>query len=600
MISQHSVKTDPLYNWKPHSGFKMGLLTDIVLGDSCKYSSANQPCSTTHAHYQGVQIPPTASTSISSCSKSKAHVVFGDPKMVTVERNVSLTGADYKPPPLSTSKPVLVKPGVLIDSPHPSTHTVSQMYHSKTPTATSAAHIGLKTRQNLPIDDMHFKNFITTSQDAYPLKDIASLSITNAPVYKSSQGRPSHIHLGDLGMPRSYSTVQNTSFVNHPSEVYKPYNGHHQKSSSLTLGYAKTGSKDEGLDQTDMYTTTTGLMHKDLFDREKQLKMHPDMRCAASADVDTLSKQSGASHIVFGEVSTTRRKTEPSVTQRDYNYEMNDTNFDPTVTTSVRLDHNRSTLASMTHGIISAIEPDVTKRELESHSSSTFKPCTHLDLIQRRAAGTHSMGGSTPMRTSTETSSVPTGDPRHFTFGSFTTTSASAYPKYNTTNMPTHPILGENMTKSKVTFGEQDEINNQDVVCDRYTTTSQTAFPAYSKNELHSRYGIQSRPHSGLKSIVESSAGMANNYTCHQTDYPMRSIMGRRHTILPQLAKDHLLFPLCSKRVNSYETTTQECFAMRDGLAEGKTLGHVKTLRDSSIVFGDPLHVNFTKQHVYE
>lgn len=112
---------DKLYSWKKHSGFKMGLLTDIVMGDEHKFSGPSQYRSTMHADYTGHLLatpenslpkPPSADLSgpagkslgFTSSKKSEIHIVFGDPKMVSDERKHSMTDSDFKAHTISNDK----------------------------------------------------------------------------------------------------------------------------------------------------------------------------------------------------------------------------------------------------------------------------------------------------------------------------------------------------------------------------------------------------------------------------------------------------------------------------------------------------------------
>lgn len=88
-------KSDPLYAWKKHSGFKKGLLTDIVLGD--QPSSHGQYDTTMQRDY----LPKILQKNIkfagrSSSDKETKHIVFGDVKLP--QEVVSMTGTAFKKP----------------------------------------------------------------------------------------------------------------------------------------------------------------------------------------------------------------------------------------------------------------------------------------------------------------------------------------------------------------------------------------------------------------------------------------------------------------------------------------------------------------------
>ena len=75
-------------------------------------------------------------------------------------------------------------------------------FHMHPSTNTSAAHVGAQTRQDLPIDYNHFRNFTTTTQVAYKLslKDMQ----TQRQIYGA---RPTQLQFGDLGRRSNYETI---------------------------------------------------------------------------------------------------------------------------------------------------------------------------------------------------------------------------------------------------------------------------------------------------------------------------------------------------------------------------------------------------------
>ena len=120
-------KNDPLYPWKKHSGFKKGLLTDIVYGDDRKWSGNAQFSTTMHEDYDAkrlalhrdpnalekfiqknnshldssVYIPTSAAgRPLGAATNGGNHISFGDASRENKARYESLTANDFKPPPL--------------------------------------------------------------------------------------------------------------------------------------------------------------------------------------------------------------------------------------------------------------------------------------------------------------------------------------------------------------------------------------------------------------------------------------------------------------------------------------------------------------------
>eukprot|EP00842_Homolaphlyctis_polyrhiza_P005632 jgi/Hompol1/606/HPOL_002549-RA len=621
---------DPLYVWKKHSGFKMGLLTDIVMGDEHKFSGSSQYCSTMHADYDGslATITQGADTQngktkhqtrrqgfvptcpagkplgFTSSRKSEMHIVFGDAKMVSDERHASMTDRDFRPPPADTQKPAIVKPGVVVSTQPSSELTSAQMFHSKPPTATSAAHIGLQTRQDLPIDDKHFRSFMTTTQEAYLPKDSSdpSSAKSTASIPRVNMGRPSHIHLGDLEKQKSYDTVHETSYVQHPSSAYRPYLGHLPKSSSILLGHHETNIMS---DQSPMYLTTTAATY---LGAHKPRDEKPQL---FNEKYSVVAQQGGASHIAFGEDDPERRCTQPSVTQHDFvnhgiasqNATRPRTSHHRTSRTSAQsiqpISHSSQTQTQpqLQRGIMKALEPDDNRRDLESYSMSSFKPYIHSESSTIPAAGVFSeygdcaTGGVNAL--CMNTSSVPTGDARHYDFDSFGTTTASTFSGHKWDGPPVHPILGANITKSKVTFGEPADPFTEEAE-DRYRSTTHSTFVKYSAEDAQRVRGVRISPHPSMHTgdDIDLEYAMDRNKTTHQSHFSAPKFATRRRAKLPHLAAKNMLFPL--RTTHSYDTTTtttQDYYGFRDGLVGDQiALKKATSSRESSIVFGDPNH----------
>lgn len=92
-----SEKTDPLYHWKRHSGFKKGLLTDIVFGDEATPQTIYQ--TTTNSQFQtknkiDEQRFAGRSSGFTISDKGQKHIFFGDSSISP--NNESVTRSDFK------------------------------------------------------------------------------------------------------------------------------------------------------------------------------------------------------------------------------------------------------------------------------------------------------------------------------------------------------------------------------------------------------------------------------------------------------------------------------------------------------------------------
>ena len=94
---------DPLYHWKKHSGFKKGLLTDIVLGD--EHSAKAQYTTTMQTDFKRKVLENGGKVAgrfsgFSISDKGQKHIMFGDTKMQENDRLDSVTMVNFKPPRL--------------------------------------------------------------------------------------------------------------------------------------------------------------------------------------------------------------------------------------------------------------------------------------------------------------------------------------------------------------------------------------------------------------------------------------------------------------------------------------------------------------------
>jgi hypothetical protein len=276
-------------------------------------------------------------------------------------------------------------------------NSIAGRYHSKPVTAASSAHIGLQTRQDLPNDDIHFKSYSTTAQESFK-EPIVDPKFKNAvPV---NIGRPSHIHLGDLDKQRSYSTVHDTSFLKHPEDAYKKPTRHGAGSfhAPLNLGQLNIGGESH-------FTTTTSQSFQG--NQTHELSRYKPL----------VSQMDGRCHISFGDDKQDTRRTELSVTQRDY-----------VMKTAEKIDR---THVVSTIGITKALIPGA-HSDYETQNSSVYRP--HGAIENCSAAGFVPGAGNgeatSQIASQRFSCSVPNGDTRHFDFDKFGTTNQQEFLSY--------------------------------------------------------------------------------------------------------------------------------------------------------------------------
>jgi hypothetical protein len=90
-------REDPLYHWKKHSGFKKGLLTDIVFGDEAIPHNDYQ--TTTNSQFQtksqtDQQGFAGRSSGFAISDKGQKHIFFGDSSIAS--NKDSVTRNDFK------------------------------------------------------------------------------------------------------------------------------------------------------------------------------------------------------------------------------------------------------------------------------------------------------------------------------------------------------------------------------------------------------------------------------------------------------------------------------------------------------------------------
>ncbi|KAJ3272891.1 hypothetical protein HDV01_005214 [Terramyces sp. JEL0728] len=504
------MQDDPLYPWKKHSGFKKGLYTDIVMGE--EHMSKSKYETTMNSDY----IPKTIcnnekiagrSSGFAISDQKQKHISFGDSNLDANLRQESVTENAYKAPKIDYQKK---------DGSKPVATSIRLAHHSKPLTATSAAHIGQQTRQDLPIDDHFFKIFTTTTEKSYRL--LGDSSKTPRKIYG---GRRSQLVFGDQGSALSYNTTQGNSYVKHDQSNFGPHTKYKNKISDIFY------TRNDVTSESHFMTTLTSAY------RGKQTS------AADRQYVPIVSQKNGSSHIHFGQ-DESESQTDLSVTKTDFS--------------AKKLDFPvKSVKNDKSDGILKAMVP-AASLNIKSYSETCYRPPVKKT---EAAAGlpTSDTFSTNPNRAFQ--SAVPTGDPYYFDFGHANTTSKGDFKEYPYTGAPAHPPLGYNITKSKV-FAHDGEYATD------YVTSSQSEFIPYSSQEAKLTRGVAINPYK-----VSQKLGGDDEYnvrTAHQDDYKDPHGNCRRLPQLPQLAAVNKLFPLAKDQMNKYDTTMEEYYGLRKGL----------------------------------
>lgn len=207
--------------------------------------------------------------------KTRRHIVFGDEKIGNGDRIASVTKAAYRPPVVESHHN---EPSDVIRE------TIASRFHSKAEIASKSAHIGLQTRQDLPIDDNVFNDISTTAQDSFtkPCNFVRTVQLV---------AKPTNIQLGSQST--NYETSHKSSFTGHNVQYE---NKRHPIHVPFKLGHP----------QSDQYSTSFGTSYP------RQDIQRPK----------TLVTETTKSCIPFGEDMQDRRKTQTSLTKRDFTYKV--------------------------------------------------------------------------------------------------------------------------------------------------------------------------------------------------------------------------------------------------------------------------------------
>ncbi|KND01301.1 uncharacterized protein SPPG_03110 [Spizellomyces punctatus DAOM BR117] len=612
----HKVQTPTTHLTKWHNSTQRRRgPSDIVFGDHRHFPHTDQFLSTMRTDYDGQRLDPanikvaqeTAANrcgpdvhvpvgpagkplGINTADKREGHIAFGDRSKVSDSHFESVTDSSYKCPPPITAK---ISRGMGAGESDINVKNLppSQQFHHKALTAISAAHVGLETRKDLPIDDKRFHNYVTTHQAAYATKgtmhDVAEGKGQAGGYCRNN--RASDIPLGDPAKERNYDTMARKSYIDHGRDAYtKPkIIPPPRPARNLLAMDARTNNEDA------TFTSTTAQTYKGH-------TIHPIHR-ETQVNPGQLSSKSS---IALGEEGAQYRQTETSVSRRDYVH-------DPQASQAAR--HlARSSVADRLlskPGIHTAIQPNpVAQRDLESSTSASYRVPEHMaalkPLANRRSAGVRSIaamgtreGNGHSKADMMAVSTVPTGDPTHFNFNTSTTTNSTFYQPYENFKMIPHPILGANITKSSFKFSEpEDELKP----ADRFRSSTHSAFIPHdvTVDPVVHRRPPRSTLH--LDGSVEALPMWANE-TTQQAHYrpPVTSAVHDRHgrymAVAPKSTAKPLLFPVKTAHITPdqiYQSTTHKFFRSREGLnfEHGENMVDRKVrrgMRGSSVPFGD-------------
>ncbi|KAI8892609.1 hypothetical protein BC833DRAFT_611225 [Globomyces pollinis-pini] len=397
------------------------------------------------------------------------------------------------------------------------------MYHCKPITITSAAHNGIQTRQDLPVDLDHFKNFNTTTQDAFCVSDV-DLS-ANRILYGA---KPSQLSFGDTSRQTNYNTIHNSSFVGHSVLPHKLQKGQTNKSQILK----SDGKTTYEIDKFSHYTTTLSDTFKGVQNTPEQLAYNP-----------IVNQQNGRSHIQFGESNMLQNSVTESVTKRDF----------------IPLSHGFDSHAKKpinTDGMNKSMKPETNlkmkDRSFQEVCYSSGKKANPNPLpsgIQTVCYGRENSGDMLSNK-HTYLSSVPEGDANLRLCG--TTTQK---------DFLVHPVIrrkeeyNDKITHSSVFEGTFDSSTD-----DKYRTTSHIQYRAIDPYLAKLTRGTPVNPYVRMQQL-----GDGVNYgidTTHTHHYKNPRQQGRRKPHIPLVAESNKLFPLTKLGLHPYTTTMDEYYGI--------------------------------------
>ncbi|KAJ3409469.1 hypothetical protein HDV05_004432 [Chytridiales sp. JEL 0842] len=546
----------------------------IVLGDESVFCGNNQFSSTMKIHFkkhpkveiEGVEKKKAAGRPLGmKGSTREVHVVFGDYNKHQPERLQSVTAQEYITHPTTYNSRGM----------HPESTTGREKWETKNELMMNAAHVGIKTKHDLPCDEKRFNSFQTTNQGAYAFNNKEPLPAVER-FDKKPRTRAS-IPWGDSDKQRSYDTIAASTYIQHPTETYQDH--------QTTLKHPPT-SKHAILSITGephLYATTNHSTYRAIDTHRVKTQI--------DAMAEKIAKDRSRGYIIFGEDTDSKAKEvykaqfrpTQSVTQKDFKLisekERREVNSAPP---------QRHRTIPVGSGIALAMCPD--KRPTDDVDTRIIP----IEPQQAKIDPSDTPRGVIPTwQRNLQKSSIPTGDARWYKFENFDTTASSSYYHHCDAETPTFPIRGANITKTSFSFSDG---FTSDSAAATYRSTTASTFVDHGERERVQKI----RPVSmGATGAINGEYPMCNNNTTNTEIYKAPT-----HDIRPVLAKapecapSILFFPLNAKIASTeYETTTgaffnkrQELYALKNG--SNTSLSRQNKARESSIPFGDRRHFN--------
>ncbi|KAJ3416470.1 hypothetical protein HDV05_001628 [Chytridiales sp. JEL 0842] len=528
---------------------KPSTLSVVPMGDRRVYTNSSTYISTTKSEYTLPSSYSSPSTSVpagkpgAKCSTRDVNIVLGD-------TNLRYQPDRYKSVNAETYLPL---------HPEPQDQIIA---HSKWDTKgekmMSQAHVGLKTRMDIPHDNTKFKCFTTTSQDTF-----------KPPPPRARQEKVNGVSGGRLGISwgddlhiKIYETTSKSTF--------KPHLSH-----PLTLPVPKQTTShlkfDNSAPPTALQSTT-----QETFKQIPSTRLRQEILESKRGMREMIERERGQSSIAFGERPKNGASVE-SVTMRDFKE----------VPVVARPDIKAQKALNGGSGVLKAIYPHSTS---ETQQPETRQPPKKEEGKKREDNVVETIR---TLKASKTASSIPFGDPSYFSSSSTRTTHNVDFPSDNPERnepRPQFPTKGARMTRSNVEIGYETLSPFEESV--RYLSTSKRAFgdPTGSEKRV-----VPVVPQSSLQIAVGGEYPMRQNLTTTSEAFKEPNLRGEGRVWgrAPLPADRILIFPSHSiPATQAYQTTTRQGFRNREELWETpqKTICSNNTNRVSSVTFGDPRH----------
>ncbi|KAI9356748.1 hypothetical protein DFJ73DRAFT_958196 [Zopfochytrium polystomum] len=557
------------------------------------------------------------------------HIVFGDVDKKQTERLTSVTGETFRG---HETEVVVVNTATTAKPADPTPRDeYRRQWEPPRNLIMASAHAGLATRNDLPLDERHFNNFTTTSQDAYqtlPSQRDNDGFATAAASVASKRGGYS-IQLGDRDKQRSYESVAATSFVRHARDYYARTGAAGAAAAGKTGGNGRAPIRVEALlgrsGEPMTFRSTTrgaygggGVVAGEEGDDDDGATTPAGLATYANAN------HRGKSSIAFGEHSDGERlgggggggggsgargaSSLTSVTQRDFGAGV----------AGRGAAFARIRDSERVGGVRQAVHADAREARWAEGGGSADEggggggPVPVQRHDPHGAAGTSARAAAataTLSKASAHASSIPQGDPTKFSFArgggggagetATTTTTRASYPSHvGLVPFPTFPVLGAKITQSGFSLAAENWVLPS-TAPEAQTGMLSTAAAAFVDHGNDGRRAA--RRESFRAKMTEEKHGiigqeqyqMRGNRTTNSVVYKKPRDEERLFVLAaaPPTAARRLLFPIKAQK-NSYDTTTNASFGKRLGIYT--VTGPIDTksisMRTSSLVFGDRRH----------